>query len=92
MDMPRVISVKIGMQPPQNLVNAFHMSGVARKSKQQQYRDGGRSNFFLMVGGLSSYLVGRINPSMVEIGLTDQPKSGGACAPMPPPPVPPSLQ
>ena len=37
MDMPRVISVKIGMQPPQNLVNAFHMSGVARKSKQQQY-------------------------------------------------------
>ena len=38
MDMPWVISVKIGMQPLQNLVNAFHMSGVARRSKQQQYR------------------------------------------------------
>ena len=66
MDMPRVISVKIGMQPPQNLVNAFHMSGVARKSKQQQYRDGGRSNFFLVGWGLSSDLVGRINLSWLR--------------------------
>ena len=66
MDMPRVISVKIGMQPPQNLVNAFHMSGVARKSKQQQYRDGGRSNFFLVGWGLSSDLVGRINLSLLR--------------------------